>query len=150
MAKGLRLLGHPVHAALSHFPLALLAIAPLADAAAWLLAVENLWHVGFWCLVGGVVAAIPTAVSGLFDFAALETDSPAAGSATWHMMAMFTAVSLSAAGLILRRGTVPEGDSPVLILVLEGLGAAAVLAGGWLGGELVYGHGVGLREQERR
>lgn len=150
MAKGLRLLGHPVHAALSHFPLALLALAPLADVAAWLLAVEDLWRAGYWCLVGGVVAAIPTAVSGLVDFAAFEQDNPAATPATWHMMAMFTAVALSAAGLILRRGSVPEGDSPVLVLVLEGLGAAAVLTGGWLGGELVYGHGVGLRKPRRR
>lgn len=149
MAKGLRLLGHPVHGALSHFPLALLAVAPVADAAAWLLAVEALWHVGFWCVAGGLVVAIPAAISGLFDFAALETDSPAASAATWHMIAMFTAVSLSAAGLILRRSALPEGDSPLLVLVLEGAGAAVVLAGGWLGGELVYGHGVGVRRPER-
>ncbi|MFW6175796.1 MAG: DUF2231 domain-containing protein, partial [Acidobacteriota bacterium] len=39
----------------------------------------------------------------------------------------------------------PEGSRLAWTLVLSGLGLLLVAVGGWLGGDLVYSHGVGAR-----
>jgi uncharacterized membrane protein len=144
MRKGLRLFGHPVHPPLTAFPLVLLALAPVADAAGWLRAEELPWRIGFWCLAAGLVAALPTALTGFFDYSAIPSESPAAKTGLWHLSVMLSAVSLSGLGLAFRGGQVPEGDARALALALEASGAALVLAGGWLGGHLVFHHAVGV------
>jgi uncharacterized membrane protein len=63
-------LGHPVHPALAAFPLAFLSGSVLADGMALLRVDPFWWAVSFWAVVAGVVAAVPTATAGLFDYVA--------------------------------------------------------------------------------
>ena len=139
-----RLLGHPVHPPLTAFPLVLLVLAPLADAVGWGRAEPLFWQLGFWGLVGGLVMALPAAATGFLDFTTIPADTPAAKTGLWHLSVMLSAVSLSGIGLALRGGRVPADDARLLAFGLEAAGALLVLGGGWLGGHLVFHHGVGV------
>ncbi len=150
MARGLRLFGHPVHPPLTAFPLVLLALAPVADAAGWLAADALFWRMGFWCLVAGLVAALPAAAAGFVDFSSIPSDTPAARTGLWHLSVMLSAVSLSGLGLVFRGGQVPDEGAQLLAVLLEASGALLVLAGGWLGGHLVFHHAVGVEGRPQR
>ena len=88
-------------------------------------------------LVGlGVLAALPTAATGLSDWADTIGEERRIGAV--HALANVTAVALySLSWLARRRGRRGAG------VTLAYLGATAATAGGYLGGHLVYRKGVG-------
>jgi len=62
---------------------------------------------------------------------------------------MLAALGSFAVGLVLRHG--PELVEPWRrgsATALDCLGTLLLAVGGWFGGELVYGHGVGMRKNE--
>jgi uncharacterized membrane protein len=128
--KQLRVFGHPLHPATVHFPLAAIALAPAGDLFDGL---------GYYALVAGVALSLPAAVTGFLDYIALP-DGPALRTGTWHLLVMLTAVGLAGGAIALRPGGGPPG---AWAWGLEISAAVLVLAGGWLGGELVYRHGAG-------
>lgn len=152
---GLRVLGHPLHAALSAFPLALLATSVALDGVALYSSETFWWRASFWAVAGGLVAAVPTAGAGLVDLAALTggtgAEAPGARQRTVmktgiiHMLLMLAGVGFFAADLAMRGGNAPpEGARLPVTLAIDALGAALLLTGGWYGGELVFRHGVGV------
>ena len=78
MRRGLRIGGHPLHAALSDFPMVLLLLWVALDGAALVLGSPLLWMLGRWALIGGTAAAVLAASAGFMDYLALgETASRA-------------------------------------------------------------------------
>jgi uncharacterized membrane protein len=57
MSRGLRVGGHPLHAALSDFPLVLFLLWVALDAVALGGGGALFWTLGHWALIAGVVAA---------------------------------------------------------------------------------------------
>ncbi len=148
--RGLRLFGHPAHAALSAFPGVLLSISVLGDAGSWLLGSPFSWRASFWTLAVGLVAAIPTACVGLVDYGAIPEGHAAAKTGSTHMVLMATAVACFAIALVVRGSPqAPHGMARVGVVALDASGAAFLLLGGWYGGELVFGHGIGSRAPPR-
>lgn len=149
MSKGLRLLGHPLHAMLSDFPLALLGTSLLWDALGWWRGEAVWWAISFWNVALGVTAALVAAMAGAADYAAIKQADQAAKLATTHMMIMLLAVSLYGASLLLRGGPAPPvGAGRVVGVLLESLGLILLMAGGWCGGHLVFHHGIGRDRNE--
>lgn len=145
MAKGLRVLGHPLHAALSHAPMGLLGSALLWDALGALRGEERWWVVSYWVVVAGLVAAAAAATAGAVDYAAIEQGDPALDTGNRHMMLMLGALAPYFAGMFARGGTGgPKGWSVPAVLLLDGAGLLLLSAGGWYGGHLVFHHGVGV------
>jgi len=140
---GLKLAGHPLHTVLVHFPIAFLSAVPLLQAAG-LLGWGWGWVLAFFAQVIGLATALPAAATGLFDLAGLA-DRPAPVSlANRHMLVMLGAVAFAGGGLYLQGG--PEavrGGTAFATLGLSSCGLALLIWGGWLGGELVFRHGVG-------
>lgn len=136
--------GHPLHPALAHFPMALLAATPAWDAAAWLSG-EPLWsQMAFWSLVAGLAAAVPVLITGLMEYSALGVGHRAAARANLHMTLMSTAVTLFGASALFRGAEVLGGTADLVAGVATAvLGLAALLVGGWAGADLVYRYGVG-------
>ena len=143
--RGLRVAGHPIHAALSAFPIAFLSGSLLADGVALVHDSALWWAHSFWLVVGGVGAAIPTALAGLLDYAAIAPGERALKTAVVHLTVMLGAVACFAADLMFRAGPQPpHGVLRAATVALDAAGALVLLIGGWLGGELVFSHGVGV------
>jgi uncharacterized membrane protein/nitrite reductase/ring-hydroxylating ferredoxin subunit len=127
--------GHPIHPMLIPFPFAFLTGAFLFDVAGRVTAKAAWWATAEYLAILGVVAALIAAVPGFIDY--LRTVPPRSSGkrrATKHMLLNLSAVTLFIVATWLRRDSVAPETS---VLVLEGLGVAALFAGGWLGGVLV-------------
>jgi uncharacterized membrane protein len=84
--------------------------------------------------------------TGLFDARALKPGFPAGRTARRHMFLML-AMLLAFGGALFARGgeELERGLRLGLALALEALGALLMTAGGWFGGELVFGYRIGVK-----
>ena len=149
MRNGVRVFGHPLHAMLSHVPLALLGTSLIWDAIAVTRAEPIWWAISFWNIALGLVAAMVVATVGSLDYATIEESSPPHKTAGTHMWLMIGATAMYAISLALRNGpSPPEGLPRVLVIVFEFAGLAGLGIGGWCGAHLVFHYGVGRTESE--
>lgn len=149
MRKSLRFAGHPLHPALAHVPVGAWVAVAVWDIGAILTGDPLWWRLGYGSLALGLAASVPAAAAGFVDFLGLSNGSRPERVATYHLTAMLSAATLYLASFLVRGGSAPpEGGARVAALALEGSGLVLLLVGGWLGGELVYRHGVGVRRRE--
>ena len=145
MSRRVRPGNHPLHPALTDFPIALLPLALLWDIVALWQGGDFWWKAAFWTLVAGLVAALPTAVTGFLDYLSVERGGKAFNTATNHMLVMLTAVSVFAGSAIAQGGpSTVSGGRAALVVGLAATGTLLFGVGGWLGGDLVYREGVGV------
>jgi uncharacterized membrane protein len=148
MNKGLRVFGHPLHAMLSDFPLALLGSSVLWDLVGLWRGEDVWWTMSFWTIALGLMAAMLAAVAGGIDYAAIPEKHPATGTALRHMLLMLTGVCPFVASILVRRGALhPIGSSSIIVTALDVLGFALLSAGGWFGGHLVFHYRIGTDAQ---
>jgi len=132
---------HPLHPALVHFPVACWTLATLTDfASLWL--GETVWRWSAGLLTVGCLMALLAMVAGLMELPRIP-DGPALRDTYWHMGIMLTAFALFSARLLLGLDHMQPQPPDLLSLLLDGAGFIALAIGGWLGGRLVYGHGIG-------
>lgn len=142
----MRFLGHPVHAALVAFPIALLGIAPLWDLATRFQILADGQLVGYFCLLAGLIGAGLAIITGFADFLKIaDPQSTAAKAALTHAGVALCAISLYGIAFALRGGRTAQPGA--VSLALEIAGAAGLGATGWLGGHLVFHHRVGVDER---
>jgi uncharacterized membrane protein len=141
---GLRIAGHPVHPALVHFPIALWTAAVACDSASAAgLHVDP--ALGYWALVAGLALSALALLAGFVDYALLDVTPAVQRTANAHMIAMCVASSLFFVAAWLRGGPVPPGAASLACSIA---GWLVLIAGGWLGGTLVYRHGVAVAAAE--
>jgi uncharacterized membrane protein len=142
MTNGAKVLGHPVHPVLIVFPLGLLATAVVFDIIG-LFTSSQIWsQVAFYMIAAGVVGGLLAAVFGLVDWMAIDSGTRAKSIGSRHGLLNVVVVLLFAGSWLLR---LPQRDPPTgLALALSFLGALLSFYTGWLGGELVFKHGVGV------
>lgn len=103
---------------------------------------EMAWQWSGGLLAVGCGMAIVAMLAGLMELPHVP-EGPAMSTAYWHMGAMLTAGAFFATRLLLRlEGFTPLAPDTVSLLLDAG-GFACLAAGGWLGGRLVYHHGIG-------
>jgi uncharacterized membrane protein len=145
-----RVLGHPAHVPLTHFPLALWTAAFGADLLYFWREDPFWWRFAFWCIAIGLGIGLLTLATGFLDLTLIpEEKKSAERTAIWHMSVMLAAACLFTLSLYYHRDQLPA--SPLVqmtALVLSGLGTLCLHFGGWLGGELVYRHGVGYDKDD--
>ena len=142
LRQGLKVAGHPLHAALIHFPMAFLLAAFPLQLAGWL-GWNQGWMLGFWAQAAGFVTALPAAATGLINLAGLSGRPAALALANRHMLVMLSAVAASGCGLFLQGGPeAVQGGTAFAILGLSLTNLALLTLGGWLGAEMVFRHGV--------
>jgi nitrite reductase/ring-hydroxylating ferredoxin subunit/uncharacterized membrane protein len=128
--------GHPIHPALIPFPFAFLTGAFLFDAAGRLADRPGWWTTGGHLAIVGVVTALIAAVPGFMDYLyTVPPRSTGKSRATRHMIVNLLAVALVAIAWIVRRDMV--GGPSTMVLGLELVALALLVAGGWMGGVLV-------------
>jgi uncharacterized membrane protein len=137
------MLGHPLHPALVHFPIALLLSATFADVA-WVAGLTSDVHVGAVLMAGGLTMGLVAMGAGMVDFTRLN--AAVVPHALRHMAVVGTAWLGYAIALYLRRDALFDGATLGSVSVGLSLISALLLAlGGWLGGRLVYTFGAGVR-----
>jgi len=132
--------GHPIHAILVAFPVGLLVFSFICD----LLLLVGLgggdWAVVARCtLAAGIVAALLAAIPGFIDY--LSLSGRVRRIATYHLLLNLTVVGVFTMDFLLRLRTDPYDEVPVFF---SAIGIALLAVSGWLGGEMVYRHGVGV------
>ena len=149
MSQTVRVLGHPLHAILSDFPLALLGTSLLWDALAIWRGESLWWAISFWDMALGITIALLAATIGMVDYATIDKGHPAEGTALRHMLIMLATVSLYGIALLVRGGaSAPQGGRRIATLALEAVGLLLLSIGGWFGGHLVFHHGIGRDTDE--
>jgi uncharacterized membrane protein len=113
-------------------------------------AIEDAAGKGCWlALIGGLAVALPTAATGFADWLRLDWGSPSWRTATLHLTAMVSAVVLFAVAAWLQYDGYRDGDVTTGGLVFSVAGFVALTTGGWLGGTIVFVHGIRVLPRER-
>lgn len=141
---------HPLHPALAHFPVACWSLATLSDIVGLWWTRWPLWQLSLAMLAIGCIAGLAAAAAGFLELLKLPPEHPAAGDANRHMGMALTAWSLYAGSLLLRVPDLQPVRPGTLALALGVAGFAVLAATGWLGGKLVYVHGVGRARTPQR
>lgn len=140
----------PLHPQFVHFPIALLGTSLIFDIIGLARGEPVWWSIAFWNIALGLVIAAVAATTGLMDSRRVKSDSPAAKVVTPHMLSMIAAVVAYGVALIIRGGPgTPSGAGIAGTIVLEAVGLLLLIVGGYLGGEMVYRHGVGQMRDDR-
>jgi uncharacterized membrane protein len=142
--------GHPAHPPLTDATIGMFVLAAglgVVGAIGWLASAagEAMWL----ALIGGLIVAAPTAVTGFADWLEIEWGSRVWRTATLHLTAMVSAVGLFAVAAWLQHAGYRDGSVTTGGLVLTLLGLGALTAGGWLGGTIVFVHGMRVEGGER-
>jgi uncharacterized membrane protein len=135
---------HPLHPMLIPFPIALWIFSGICDVVYALHWGGALWHdMAFYAMAGGLIGALVAAIPGYLDYRSLV--APVVQRiGRWHMIVNLSIVILFAVNLWLRTSSEAGAALP---LILSLLGIAMLGVSGWLGGELVYVHGVAVEPQ---
>ena len=146
MASPASLGGHPVHPMLIPFPLALWFFSLIADVI-YLWRGNPVWRdwVAFYALLGGILGAVLAAVPGFVDWLSLK-DPEVVKIANWHARLNVIALLIFVASFYLRTtsGAGLVGGSYTIPFVLSVVGVILITISGWLGGEMVFKHGVAV------
>lgn len=134
--------GHPIHPMLIPFPIVGFIGTFITDVVytrnhdlGWATA-------SHWLLGVGLAMAALAAVAGLTDFFG---DKRIQGSdAIKHMLANVTAVVLELVNLIMRLGN--ADFIPSVGVYISGVVVLILIYSGWKGGDLVFRHGIGVRD----
>jgi uncharacterized membrane protein len=149
MASPASLGGHPVHPMLIPFPLALWFSSFVADVI-YLWRGNPAWRdwVAFYTLLGGTLMAVVAAVPGINDWLSI-TDKGVKKIANWHARLNVIALLIFAASFYLRTAGGAElvGGSYTVPFALSAVGVILITISGWLGGEMVFKHGVAVDRQ---
>jgi uncharacterized membrane protein len=133
--------GHPIHAMLIAIPLGLWIFSFICDLLNhWKLS-EALQTTALYTLIGGLLGALLAAVFGLIDLLSIK-EPRVKKIGLFHMALNLTAVVLYGGNAWLRLSSGTDGKTTLLsAITMLILGVS-----GWLGGEMVYVHKIGVRE----
>lgn len=135
--------GHPIHPPLTDATIGAYTFATVAGLADVLGITESSGAYGWWiALVFGLILTVPTALTGLADWLTLTWRSEIWWTATYHMAAMVTATVFFGLAAIFGHGEYEAGNVGSGAFALTLIGFGFLTAGGWLGGAIVYVHGM--------
>jgi uncharacterized membrane protein len=141
LIKGLP--GHPLHPPLTDVTIGLYTGATAFGVLSALgLSEENLATAWWLALVGGLIVTVPTALAGLLDWLTIDRSTPLWRTATLHLSAMVTATVFFLIAAIVGHGDYVDRAVGGASLVLTLIGFGLLTLGGWLGGAIVFTHGM--------
>lgn len=131
--------GHPIHAMLIALPIGMWIFSLVADICFAVTKNASWSSAAFLTMAGGLMGGVAAAIPGLIDFTGID-EPRSKRTAVFHMILNLIVMVLYGANIAWRMragaGAGPLALSVVAILLLSG--------SGWLGGALVYEHGMGV------
>ena len=135
--------GHPIHPPLTDATIGIYTFATVAALAEVLGITETSGAIGWWiALIAGLIFTVPTALTGLADWLTIDRRTELWRTATSHMLAMVTATIWFALAAIFGHDEYTQADVGSGAFILTLLGFGFLTLGGWLGGAIVYVHGM--------
>jgi uncharacterized membrane protein len=135
--------GHPLHPPLTDLTIGTYAFATVA---AFLdvvgLSDTTAAHAWWIALLVGLVATVPTALTGFADWLTITWGSELWKTATAHMFAMVTATVFFGLAALFGHDDWQAGSVAAGEFVLTLVGFLFLTLGGWLGGAIVFVHGM--------
>jgi uncharacterized membrane protein len=136
-----------LHPFLVHFPIAMLTACFVFEVAGWYGKKPEWSQVGWWLQLVGTLGVVCAALSGVVaEASAGPALLRAADIFAWHEQLAFGTSAFFSFLIFFRfssRRALPPGW-PRLYLLALGAGVGLLLLTGWLGGELVFGYGIGM------
>jgi uncharacterized membrane protein len=140
--------GHPAHPPLTDATIGMFVLASgLLVLGKLDVAPDKLGPAAWLALIGGLIVAAPTAITGFADWVTIAWGSPTWRTATVHLTAMVTSVVLFAIAAWLQYDGYQHGSVTTGGLILGLLGFVALTAGGWFGGAIVFVHGMRVEKE---
>lgn len=137
---------HPIHPMLVTIPIGLWIFSLACDFIGLRTVHPDLWFVvALYTMIGGILGALAAAVVGLIDLLSLR-NPPLRRIALIHMTLNLVIVVLYVINVWLRISNPTQTTAPLIMSVVA---IAMLLVSGWLGGELVHVHGVGVAPAAR-
>ncbi len=146
LLQGKGLVSHPIHVAINHMPLGLWEGSVIFD----LLSRQRKWRRlsegGYYLNLFGIIAAVPTAATGLAEWWDIPTDHPGWKTATTHAVLNDIALCLSLYNWWTRRNRRNHTPDQTNLLVSGALVSVLGLSG-YLGGVIAHEYGYGTHRQ---
>lgn len=131
---------HPIHPMLVPIPIGLWIFSLVADLIHAGGSTNPAWTtVAFYCMGGGIVGALAAALPGLIDLLSLPPGPRR--TAITHMTINLTVVVLYVINFWMR---MPAPENPGKLVWLSLLSIGLLTISGWLGGKMVYEHGIAV------
>jgi uncharacterized membrane protein len=135
--------GHPIHPPLTDATIGIYTFATIAALADVTGISTNAATHGWWlALLAGLLATVVTALTGLADWLTIEWGTELWKTATFHMIAMVSATVFFGLAAIVGHDDFDAGDVTTGPFILTVVGFGLLTLGGWLGGSVVYVHGM--------
>jgi len=128
------------------FPLGLLGTSVVFDII-YLATHDGKWtNIAEYMIGAGLLCGLISAVFGLVDWLAIPSRTRAKQVGAWHGIGNVLVVVLFAISFFMRYPAPSETSSGAIVFSI--LGVLLALVTGWLGGEMVYRHGVGVESED--
>lgn len=145
-------LGHPLHPAVVHVPLALWIVAAVCDVLIYRdIAVSVLTRLSLYCVAGGLLGALVAVPTGIAEWVPIKKEKPAWKLALYHMLLNVAAVALFVVNFVWRLRELEVGDGiSKAVLVTSVVGAVVLVASGYIGSLMAYDHGVSVARLSKK
>ena len=135
--------GHPIHPPLTDATIGIYTFATIAALADVTGISNNAATHGWWlALLAGLVATVPTALTGLADWLTIEWGTELWKTATLHLTAMVSATVFFGLAALFGHSSFKAGNVSAGEFILTAVGFGLLTLGGWLGGTVVFVHGM--------
>jgi uncharacterized membrane protein len=135
--------GHPIHPPLTDVTVGTYTFALVAATADVLgISTNAATHAWWLALLFALLWTIPTATAGFVDWLRIETGTSPWRTATAHMIAMLLASGVFLAAVVVGKASFDAGNVETGPYVLTIAGFLLLTVGGWLGGSVVFVHGM--------
>lgn len=154
MESRVKVLNHPLHPFLVHLPVGLWVTSLIFDIIGFASGYPPFAGASFWMMIFGTGFALLAAIPGLIDYLSLDLTREAHRLATYHMILNLSIVGIFIADILWRFSLSSFQFPTIMYFVPTGpfiLSIIAVLmlaVSGWLGGQLVYHHHLGVAVEE--
>jgi uncharacterized membrane protein len=135
--------GHPLHPPLTDATIGAYTAATVMGFASIIGIAEKSAAFGWWlALIVGLIFTVPTALTGLADWLSIERGTPLFRTATTHLIVMVSATVFFLIAALVGHDGYTDGAVETGPYILTLIGFGLLTAGGWLGGAIVYVHGM--------
>ncbi|MBA2358972.1 MAG: DUF2231 domain-containing protein [Actinobacteria bacterium] len=135
--------GHPLHPPLTDATIGIYTFATVAALADVLGISDHAATQGWWlALLAGLITTMATSLTGLIDWLGITRGTELWKTATAHMVAMLIASVFFLLALLVGHDDFKAGDVTTGPLLLTLVGFGLLTLGGWLGGTVVFVHGM--------